>query len=74
MPVRNFKVEDLVAEGNSVVFRGTLNTTLANGKEVNARIITYYSLAKGKIVEDDPMAVPDLNTLMGGMMSPTSRS
>src|SRR5271157_683411 len=72
MPVRDFKIEDLVAEGNSVVFRGTLNTTLAGGKKVNARVITYYRLAKGKIVEDDPMATPDLNQLMGGMMPPTS--
>jgi predicted SnoaL-like aldol condensation-catalyzing enzyme len=74
MPVREFKVEDLVAEGNSVVFRGTLNTTLASGKKVSARIITYYRLAKGKIVEDDPMSVPDLNQLMGGMMPPPSGS
>ena len=74
MPVREFKVEDLVAEGNSVVFRGTLNTTLASGKKVSARVITYYRLAKGKIVEDDPMSVPDLNQLMGGMMPPPSGS
>lgn len=74
MPARDFKIEDLVAEGNSVVFRGTTNMTLASGKKVTARIITYYRLAKGKIVEDDPMAVPDLNQLMGGMMPPTSGS
>ncbi len=74
MPVRDFKIEDLVAEGNSVVFRGTINTTLASGKKVTARIITYYRLAKGKIVEDDPMATPDLNQLMGGMMPPPSGS
>jgi predicted ester cyclase len=74
MPVRDFKIEDLVAEGNSVVFRGTLNTTLAGGKKVSARVITYYRLAKGKIVEDDPMATPDLNQLLGGMMPAPSGS
>ena len=70
MPKRDFKIEDLVAEGNSVVFRGTMVATLPSGKKVTARVITYYRLAKGKIVEDDPMTVPDLNQLMGGMMPP----
>jgi predicted SnoaL-like aldol condensation-catalyzing enzyme len=74
MPVRDFKIVNLIAEGNSVVFRGTLDTTLPGGKKVTARVITYYRLAKGKIVEDDPMATPDLNQLMGGMMPPHSGS
>jgi predicted SnoaL-like aldol condensation-catalyzing enzyme len=74
MPIRDFKVKDLVGEGDSVVFRGNLSATLASGKKVTARIITYYRLSKGKIVEDDPMAVPDLNQLMGGMMPPTAGS
>jgi predicted SnoaL-like aldol condensation-catalyzing enzyme len=73
LPVRDFKIENLVAEGNSVVFRGTLNATIS-GKKVSARIITYYRLAKGRIVEDDPMATPDLNQLLGGMMPPPSGS
>jgi predicted SnoaL-like aldol condensation-catalyzing enzyme len=71
MPVRDFKIKDLVAEGDSVVLRGTLSATTASGKKVTARLITYYRLAKGKIVEDDPMTVPDLNQLMGGIMPPT---
>jgi predicted SnoaL-like aldol condensation-catalyzing enzyme len=74
IPVRDFKIGDLVAEGNSVVYRGTMNATIASGKKVTARVITYYRLAKGKIVEDEPMAVPDLNQLMGGMMPPASSS
>jgi predicted SnoaL-like aldol condensation-catalyzing enzyme len=73
MPVREFKTDELIAEGNSVVFRGTLNATIG-GKKVSARIITYYRLAKGRIVEDDPMATPDLNQLLGGMMPPPSGS
>jgi predicted SnoaL-like aldol condensation-catalyzing enzyme len=73
MPVRDFKIEDMVAEGNSVVIRGTMNATIG-GKKVSARIITYYRLAKGRIVEDDPMATPDLNQLLGGMMPPPSGS
>ena len=73
MPVREFKLENLVAEGNSVVFRGTMNTTLG-GKKVSARIITYYRLAKGKIVEDDPITIPDLAQMLGSMMPPPSGS
>jgi predicted SnoaL-like aldol condensation-catalyzing enzyme len=72
MPKRDFKIENLVAEGNSVVFRGTMVATLPNGKKVTVRVITYYRLAKGKIVEDDPRTAPDLNQLMGGMMPPVS--
>ena len=74
LPLRDFRIGDLVAEGNSVVYRGTMNATLASGKKVTARVITYYRLAKGKIVEDDPMAVPDLGQLLGGMKPPASGS
>jgi predicted SnoaL-like aldol condensation-catalyzing enzyme len=73
MPVRDFRLENLVAEGNSVVFRGTMNTTLG-GKKVSARIITYYRLAKGKIVEDDPITIPDLAQMLGSMMPTPSGS
>jgi predicted SnoaL-like aldol condensation-catalyzing enzyme len=73
MPVRDFKTENLIAEGNSVVFRGTLNTTIG-GKKVSARIITYYRLAKGKIVEDDPISTPDLSQMLASMMPPPSHS
>ena len=72
MPVLDIEIEDLIAEGDSVVFRGKLNVTLANGNKVTARGITYYRLANGKIVEDDPMSVPDLTQLLGNMMPPRS--
>jgi len=72
MPTRNFEIENLVAEGDSVVFRGTMNMTLANGEKISARDITYYRLANGKIVEDDPMSTTDLTKVLGSMMSPKS--
>ena len=53
MPARDFEIVDLVAEGDSVVFRGNMNVTLASGKKVSARNITYYRLVNGKIVEDE---------------------
>ena len=67
-------VVDLVAEGDSVVFRGNMNFTLASGKKVSARVITYYRLANGKIVEDEPISTPPLTELLGGMMPPKSGS
>src|SRR5437016_13673549 len=47
----NFEIEDLVAEGDAVVLRGSMNITLAGGKKISARNITYYRLAGGRIVE-----------------------
>jgi predicted SnoaL-like aldol condensation-catalyzing enzyme len=74
MPVRDFEIADLVAEGDSVVFRGNMNVTLASGKKVSARVITYYRLAKGLIVEDEPISMPPLTELLGDMMPPKSGS
>ena len=68
MPVREFSVGDMVAEGDVVVFRGTFNFTLADGKQVPGRETTFYRLADGKIVEDDPLTSPDLAQIMGGAM------
>jgi predicted SnoaL-like aldol condensation-catalyzing enzyme len=74
VPARNFEIADLVAEGDSVVFRGNMNFTLASGKKVSARVITYYRLANGKIVEDEPISTPPLTEVLGGMMPPKSGS
>jgi len=70
VPVRDFEIVDLVAEGDSVVFRGNMNVTLANGKKVSARDITYYRLINGKIVEDEPISSPPLTELLASMMPP----
>ena len=74
LPMRDFEISDLVAEGDSVVFRGNMNATLAGGKKIAARVITYYRLANGKIVEDEPISTPPLTELLGGMMPPKSGS
>jgi predicted SnoaL-like aldol condensation-catalyzing enzyme len=73
-PERDYEITDLVAEGDSVVFRGNMNTTLANGKKVSARVISYYRLVNGKIVEDEPMSNPPLTELLAGMMPPKPSS
>jgi predicted SnoaL-like aldol condensation-catalyzing enzyme len=73
-PTRDFDIADVVAEGDSVVFRGNMNVTLSNGKKVSARVITYYRLVDGKIVEDEPISTPPLTELLAGMMPPKSAS
>jgi ketosteroid isomerase-like protein len=60
LPVRRFTIEDLVAEGDSVVARFTMDMGNAAGETVSARGLTYYRLADGKIVEDEPITTPDL--------------
>jgi predicted SnoaL-like aldol condensation-catalyzing enzyme len=70
MPERDFEIANLVAEGDSVVFRGNMNVTLASGKKVSARVITYYRLVDGKIVEDEPISTPPMTELLAGMMPP----
>jgi predicted SnoaL-like aldol condensation-catalyzing enzyme len=73
-PARDFEIADMVAEGDSVIFRGNMNFTLASGKKVSARVITYYRLVDGKIVEDEPISTPPLTELLASMMPPKSSS
>jgi len=68
--VSNIEIENLVAEGDSVVFRGKFKATTPDGKQATARGITYYRLANGKIVEDDPVFIPDLTQIFGTLMPP----
>jgi predicted SnoaL-like aldol condensation-catalyzing enzyme len=70
IPNRDFEIMDLIAEGDSVVFRGNMNVILANGRKVSARDITYYRLVNGKIVEDEPMSSPPLTELLASMIPP----
>lgn len=67
---QDIEIEDIIGEGDSVVIRGKSNMTLATGKKITARIITWYRLANGKIVEDDPIASPDLAQILGNIVPP----
>jgi len=68
-----FEIDDLVAEGDSVVARwkmeathsGSLMGETPTGKRVSSRGLTYYRLVNGQIVEDDPMSSPDLLQALG---------
>jgi len=68
-----FEIENLVAEGDAVVARFTMEGTHSgslmgetpSGKKISSRGLTYYGLANGRIVEDDPMTTPSLVDLLG---------
>ena len=71
-----FEIDDLVAEGDSVVARwkmeathtGSLMGETPTGKRVSSRGLTYYRLVNGQIVEDDPVSSPDLLQALGIQM------
>ncbi|MGA2805719.1 MAG: nuclear transport factor 2 family protein [Acidimicrobiales bacterium] len=65
------EIESLVAEGDAVVARWTMEVPTA-GKTISARGLTYYRLADGRIVEDDPFVTPDLMQELGLQMPPPS--
>jgi ketosteroid isomerase-like protein len=60
-----FTIKELVADGDSVVARFSLEATRSSGEKLPAEGLTYYRLADGKIVEDDPFTRPDLGQLLG---------
>jgi predicted SnoaL-like aldol condensation-catalyzing enzyme len=60
LPDHRIGIEDLVAEGDAVVARYTSEIRDGSGKTISFRGLTFYRLADGKIVEDDPVTTPDL--------------
>lgn len=58
------QIEALVAEGDAVVARFSFEMIDATGKKIPVRCLTYYGLADGRIVEDEPITSPDLSALM----------
>lgn len=70
LPARTFQIEDLVAEGDSVVARYSGEVNDPNGNAISFRGLTYYRLAEGRIVEADPITTPDVAHELGKLMSP----
>jgi ketosteroid isomerase-like protein len=56
---------ELVAEGDAVVARFSLEVTRTGGEKLAAQGVTYYRLADGRITLDDPFSRPDLAQLLG---------
>jgi predicted ester cyclase len=68
-----YDMDDLVAEGDAVVARWKMEATNnGSGKKLSARGLTYYRLANGKIVEDDPISTPDLIQVLASQMTAQS--
>ena len=70
LPERRFDVEELIAEADAVVARFTLEMRDPGGKTISVRGLTYYRLADGKIVEDDPITTPELTSVLGPLIAP----
>ena len=70
LPERRFDIEELIAEGNAVVARYTSEMRDRNGRTIAGRGLTYYRLANGKIVEDDPLTTPELARELAPLLAP----
>jgi len=70
LPERRVDVEELIAEGNAVVARFTLEMRDPDGKTISVRGLTYFRLADGRIVEDDPITTPELTRELGPLIAP----
>jgi predicted ester cyclase len=68
LPDRRFDIEDLVADGDAVVIRFNSEMRDRSGKTISLRGLTFYRLAGGKIVEDDPITTPDLAQELGALL------
>jgi predicted ester cyclase len=72
LPDRRYDIEELVAEGDAVVARFAGEMSDGAGTQISLRGLTYYRLADGKIVEDDPFSTPDLAEQIGALVAPAS--
>ena len=68
IPTRGFELEEMAAEGNSVVTWGCFGFTLANGKQVSGRLVVRYRVANGLIIEDGPFTTPPLSEVLRGVI------
>ena len=64
----NFTIRELVAEGDAVVARFTVEVSQA-GEKKTAMGLTYYKLVNGKIAVDEPLSSPDLGQLLAPFLT-----
>ena len=72
LPERRFDIEELIAEADAVVARYSGEMRDASGKTISVRGLTYYRLADGKIVEDDPITTPELTQELAPLIAPAT--
>jgi predicted SnoaL-like aldol condensation-catalyzing enzyme len=70
LPERRFDVEELIAEGDAVVARYASEFRDPAGTTISVRGLTYYRLADGRIIEDDPFTTPELTQALGPLIAP----
>jgi predicted ester cyclase len=63
-----FTIRELVAEGDAVVARFTVEVSVA-GEKKTAMGLTYYGLVNGQIAVDEPLSSPDLGQLLAPFLS-----
>jgi predicted SnoaL-like aldol condensation-catalyzing enzyme len=69
---QRFEDLELVAEGDAVFARFNYVITLPDGSTSEARTLSYYRIADGKIVLNDVMFDPDLMQVLGPLLAPPS--
>jgi predicted SnoaL-like aldol condensation-catalyzing enzyme len=72
LPERRVDIQELIAEGDAVVARYTMEMRDATGKTISVRGLTYYRLVDGLIVEDEPITSPDLTAKLGPLLAPAT--
>jgi predicted SnoaL-like aldol condensation-catalyzing enzyme len=72
LPERRYDIEELIAEGDAVVARYSGEMRDQSGKTISVRGLTYYRLADGRIVEDDPITTPELTAELGPLLAPAT--
>jgi predicted ester cyclase len=73
LPDMAARIDNVVGEGDEVAARVTVTGTNTGsfmggkptGKAVTVRLISYFHLSNGRIVEDDPIPNQDLMQLLG---------
>jgi predicted ester cyclase len=63
-----FTIKELVAEGDAVVARFTIDLTSA-GEKKTAQGLTYYRVVNGQILVDEPLSSPDLAGLLAPQLA-----
>jgi predicted ester cyclase len=63
-----FTIKELVAEGDAVVARFTIELSQA-GEKKSAQGLTYYRVVNGQILVDEPLSSPDLAGLLAPQLA-----
>lgn len=74
LPERRIDIEELIAEGDAVVARYTMEVQDATGTTHSVRGLTYYRVTDGRIVEDEPITIPDLAATLGPLLASAAAS